>query len=603
MKRLLTSLAALVLILSASAVERSTTIVYINGTKYFVHHVAEGDSLAALAATYATTEDDIRRSNPSMGELVAGATLRIPVPETAAERTPERKLRKSYDFHTVAKGETLYAISRRYEIPIDVIMEDNPEIDPIRLKPDQRILIRKKEMGSESEVESIASWEEYRNTLNSVAESGYRYYIVKKGETVYGLARRFNITEEEFSELNGGIKPNELRAGAMVKVPFERFSASAELSPADSLGADSLESAYEIPDVEFRPLLRSERLKVALLLPLTTANNRPSESFLDFYQGFLMGLDSVKLMGYNVELNLYNTARDSAQIRRTIASPEFEGTHLIVGPVYEEDLEPVVRYAEKHSIPVVSPLANLGRTDSDVVFQLSADPAHKYDKVTDLFGEEKSVTLIYGAGTDEHFEQEILAALGTKSYKSHTYKYAHPSAKSSASDLTPLLSNTDDNVFVVMSNNEVEVDRILAGIASAYTNISARTGRTPKFTVLANNRWTRYQNLDRELFFADRLVVLANYHAKRDSHVIRSFDRRYIRTFGALPSLFSYRGYDVAMIFCPAMFGDIQYDLEGRRFMPLQTTYIFKREGDKRNHVNRNWTRADYDRNFTITVQ
>ena len=72
---------------------------------------------------------------------------------------------------------------------------------------------------------------------------------------------------------------------------------------------------------------------------------------------------------------------------------------------------------------------------------------------------------------------------------------------------------------------------------------------------------------------------------------MRAFDDAFSRSFGALPSLFSYRGYDTAMIFAPAMYGDIEYDLEDRRYTPLQTTYRFGQNEGRENHVNRNWTR------------
>ena len=73
------------------------------------------------------------------------------------------------------------------------------------------------------------------------------------------------------------------------------------------------------------------------------------------------------------------------------------------------------------------------------------------------------------------------------------------------------------------------------------------------------------------MFFKNRVIFFSTYHAKRDSETVRAFDDAYIRSFCALPTLFSYRGYDTAMIFAPAMYGDIEYDLEDRRYTPLQT--------------------------------
>ena len=84
---------------------------------------------------------------------------------------------------------------------------------------------------------------------------------------------------------------------------------------------------------------------------------------------------------------------------------------------------------------------------------------------------------------------------------------------------------------------------------------------------------------------------------------MRTFDSAYIRAFGALPTLYSYRGYDTAVIFAPAMYGDIEYDLEDRRYTPLQTTYLFGQGEGRENHVNRNWMRVNYNSDFTITIE
>ena len=57
------------------------------------------------------------------------------------------------------------------------------------------------------------------------------------------------------------------------------------------------------------------------------------------------------------------------------------------------------------------------------------------------------------------------------------------------------------------------------------------------------------------------------------------------------------------MIFVNAMYNDIAYDLEDRRYEPLGTFYRFKQEKPTENHRNRNWMRVNYNSNFTITVE
>ncbi|WP_423775848.1 LysM peptidoglycan-binding domain-containing protein [Alistipes timonensis] len=606
MKRLCATALMIVWALCAFAAEKSGTIVYINGSKFYIHTVQPGETLYGLSKTYGVGEKVILENNPSIARgLKTAENIKIPFVSDVPEPKSDKKLRKTFDFHFVSKGETLYAISRQYEIPVKTILEDNPNLDPLHMRLGERILIRKKQIGSEDEAGTKEQWEEYRQSLNSVADEGTAYHIVHPGETFYSLSRRFGISETELSQLNGGLKPADLKAGAMIKIPQLDGAVTAEV--ADSLHRDSVVAAepQAIP-IEFRALRRSEPLNVALLLPIATGGEA-NGNYLEFYQGFLLGIDSIKIrQGISVNVHLYNTARDTARIREIVEWDEaFRKSDLIIGPVYEEGLAPVIRFAEEKKVPVVSPLAHIADHNSDVLFQLAPDPSLKYEKAGDLVDGGKRVTLIYTASTDKEFEREILALLGDSEYSRYTYKYEHPTVRSSnsPSDLTPLLENGQDNVFIILSDNSVDVERILAALASADTSITSRGRTAPRFVVLGNPRWNRFNTIDRAIYFKDRVVFFSAYHAKRDSEIVRTFDSAYIRAFGALPTLYSYRGYDTAVIFAPAMYGDIEYDLEDRRYAPLQTVYRFGQGEGRENHINRNWMRVNYNSDFTITIE
>ena len=434
MKRFCATALLLLWSLCALAVQKSGTIVYINGSKFYVHTVQPGETLYGLSKAYEVGEKVILQHNPAAAQgLRAGESIKIPFVSDVPQPKSDRKLRKTFDIHTVTQGETLYGISRKYEIPIQTVIEDNPNLDPAHLRLGERILIRKKEIGSEDEAGTREQWEAYRNSLNSVAEEGFAYHIVKPGETFYSLSRRFGITEDRLGTLNGGLKPADLKAGAIIKVPgsAEQLAAAENGPQADSLqGRDSLPGIFagsSPKQVEFRALRRSAPLKVALMLPMAVGNE-PNGNYLEFYQGFLLGLDSVRTKyGNSIDLTLYNTARNVDAIREIVKSDAFAGTGLIVGPVYEEGLHPVILYAEEHDVPVVSPLASITGMNSDALFQMAPDPSHKWDKVADLVNGDKQVTLIYSDSTDKDFESEILALLGDSDYRKYTYTYVHPS--------------------------------------------------------------------------------------------------------------------------------------------------------------------------------
>lgn len=606
---------------------RSRNIVYIDGAKYYIHTVEAGETSASIARLYGTSEASLLKCNPTAADgLKSDQTLKIPFTTPTEEgATPapkplgkkeEKLLKKSFAEHEVAQGETLYAISRKYEISVATLLEDNPEADPAHLAIGQTLRIRKKAIGRTDDTTAQAELEEYEEQLNKAsAGDPYLFHVVQPKETIYSLARRYGMTEQELIALNhleGGLK-----AGAILRIPNPEATPStgAENLPAggemplgtDSLVVDNADSSEFIKprEVELRALRPADRLQATLLLPLTNEQGKANANFAAFYQGFLLGLEDVKARGFSVDVVLHDTKRSPKEVERLLAEEEsVRRSQLIVGPIYPEAMEPVLRYAEEAAIPVVSPLADLPQVESDVLFQMAPSGSTKYEKLLPLLNDpEAAITLIRTQKNDTEFEQEILALLGDRPYAYYNYESVQGVENAERSDLTPLLNQHDKHLFIVLPSGEVDVDRILASLASAQTNMQARSQHVPEFTVVGHSRWNRYTNIDRTTFFKDKVVLFSNFHAKRDSHEVLHFDKRYLRVFGTLPTLYAYRGYEVAVIFCPAMFSDIEYDMEGRRYHPLQTYYTFEQPEGRLSHINREWVKVTYNPNFTITIE
>lgn len=622
----------------AGNVERSHTIVYINGAKYYVHTVKAGDTLYSLSKTYGVEVESITKHNHSSADgLKIDQTLKIPVIQE--QIVVKKKKKRDFEYHTVAAGETLYSISKRYAVSIDTILADNANIDPAHISIGTRLYIRRSEIGQAPVQQVRDEWEEYKDNLNAVTSDGHSYYIVQGGDTLYSLCKRFGTDEQTLRALND--LAEGLKAGAIIKVPAPVSVTDSESAATPSVAADSVAMAdgelgflaYEgSGESIFTPIAAERALKIAMLLPMTR-NGVANGSFTDFYRGFLLGLEQVKSNGYQVELTLYDTGV-APEGAAAIVENEFghNKPDMIVGPVYENQLDSVVKYAERRAfLPVISPLSVLNEQRSPVLFQMAPSPTHKYDKVKELFAEDKNVTLIYSEDIDTEFEQEILSQLKGRTYTTHNYKYEHPSIIEarekereklrekgvevpnepiSPSDMSPLLQQEGSNTLIVLANNETDVDRILTAIASANISLTAKTRNVAPFVVLGNPKWNRYNNIDRSILFQDNVVMLSSYHARRDNEQVYEFDRKFISAFGSLPSLFAYRGYDAAVIFGNGIFSEeFKSGMCNKRYTPLMTPYTFERQGITPDGTgslmqrNNEWVRINYHRNYTITTE
>lgn len=589
-------------------VEKSPVIVFINGKKYYVHTVKSGDTLYSIAKAYEVGENDIRECNPSVGDgLRIDQTVKIPVPASAIiKANAEKKRKKDYIVHKVKAGQTLYAIARDYNISVAQLREDNPSVNPQALSVGESLWIRRTAIGSSTEQQAQAEMAEYTDNLNkATSDDGFDHHVVQPGETIYSLSRRYGITEAEFAQLND--VSQGLKAGAIIRIPKAKEVEQELVAEAENTPAQTTLNT----EITFQKLNDSQDLNIALMLPMNI-NSKPNASYVEFYQGFLLGLDEIKQSGNgNTKLTVYNTAHDQLKVQQIVGSTMFEGTNLIVGPVYEDELNPVLQYAHKNNVPVVSPLANISAVQSPALYQLSPAPEKKYEKIGNLLDGGRDIYLIYASSNDKEFEQEIIKELHGRPYSAYNYSFADQkstftprNAEARAIEsMDDILKSEKPCLFIVLANAETDVDRILGTISSSKVALTDRSEPSAQYVVMGTSRWGRFNNIDHTSYFNNNVVMISTYHAKRDSKAVRDFDSRYIDAYGALPSLYAYRGYDTAMIFCAGMRGDIEYNMLDKRYTPLQTTYKFVRGNAGERYVNQEWVRVNYNSDYTITIE
>lgn len=586
-------------------------IVYIDGAKYKVYTVAKGDTLYSLSKCFGVEIDNIVKANPILTEgLKSGQTIKIPLSKAAHKSA--KKSKKEFTSHTVKRGETLYSISRRYSISVNTLIEDN-NVDPAHLAVGTKLHIRRSEAGRTTEETTLKEIAEQSEAMNSVTtDDNYDFHVVHSGETAENIAERFGTTVKQLLTLNHFKSGDDICEGVIIKVPTPTPAAS---TSEQTVAAEAVKRSET---VTFRSLDKEATARVALMLPFTQRGT-VSQNYVDFYQGFLMGVDKVRMMGYSIDLDVFDTHHQHDVIASVLSdNPSLAHTDLIVGPVYEDEIIPVSRFAEQHNIPLVSPLANLTQIESNNIFQMSPTAESRYNKVSDLFNGSRRIVVITSENVDDDFKAEVERLIGNEPYHTHLYRYEHQSiieerekaraagaeVEPTPSDMTPLLDSDEQTLFVILSSDEIEVDRILAALASAKISLTARTGKSAPYMIFGNNRWNRYRNIDRSLFFSNNVVMLSTYHVDRSNATVRDFSQRYIKEFNSTPSLYTYRGYDAAVIFISALYGNLNEGLSLESHTPLQTPYRFVTdEASPSVRRNSEWVRVNYKSNVTITTE
>lgn len=172
------------------------------GEKYYVYTVKKGDSLFAIARDNGWDYDKLSEMNPkAVSPLQKGLKIYYPAEDSSVSTASKEVVGETYAplTHKIKKGETVSAISRMYGIPVETIF---------RLNPGSRKGIREG---------AILSLSEEGETSSS--DESPEFYVIKRGDTLYGVARRYETTVAEIMKKNPGISERNFRAGETIRLP------------------------------------------------------------------------------------------------------------------------------------------------------------------------------------------------------------------------------------------------------------------------------------------------------------------------------------------------------------------------------------------------
>lgn len=191
------------------SVQKSQIKETIDGKEYYLHFVKQGETLFDIARAYNITVDDIFKSNQYARDGIrSGNVLKIQADQIESSSAPEsQKPKDEYFYHIVKKQETLYGLSKKYNVEIAAIQKLNPD-SGIDLKEGATI--------------KIPYAKEDKPALQLPASGNITSHTIIAGETLYGIAKNYNITTGEIINANPGIDPQDLDIGMKITIPNQK---------------------------------------------------------------------------------------------------------------------------------------------------------------------------------------------------------------------------------------------------------------------------------------------------------------------------------------------------------------------------------------------
>ena len=347
---------------------------------HFIHTVTKGQSLYSISSMYNVSIADIVKENPgSDAGIKVGQSLKIP-----------QNGDNQVTFHTIQSGETLYKLSVKYGVSVERICQANPGLSAKNFRVDQVIAIppvAKSEQVSAEVVDQLpASSAKVEKKDESLKPNCRDMHRVERKETVYSICKQYGITEEELLAANPEIKTKKLKKGKFLCIPYPKETANTTTPTQPQTNLDATLTDAQLFDKNKKKNEKISTIKAAVVLPFNTDGTGTRDEQLrmvEYYEGFLMAMDSLKKQGISIDLYTYDSGKTVSSVNKILNKAEMKNMDIIFGPAHPEQVKPMAEFAQKHNSRLVIPFSSKGDDvfGNPAVYQINTPQSYLYSEV------------------------------------------------------------------------------------------------------------------------------------------------------------------------------------------------------------------------------
>ena len=353
------------------------------------HTVQAKETVYGISKQYGVSQEELYKANPKIekngihpGDLIVipgkGTTTTKPT-ETNTQTTTSNVNTSddNYQYITIEPKETVYNLTKKYKISEETLNSLNPQIkerglevgDVIKLPkdvsnkvfsvPKGTHLIKKGEtlytLAKQYNVSVDDLYAENpalqtgvkegmvitipKKSGSVVIEENTINYVVQNGDSAYGILEKYNTNLDELLRLNPDLI-NGLKAGMTLKIPLQKNAKIIKYGTAGKLKRAN-----------------DNEINVAIMLPFDVANNPQlkNSQAMQFFTGAKLALTRLAKKGKNVNVKVIDTK--SGNLQDILSTTDFSKTDAVIGPLNTSDVTEVANFFSNSGIAVISPYA------------------------------------------------------------------------------------------------------------------------------------------------------------------------------------------------------------------------------------------------------
>lgn len=559
---------------------------------YFLHTIEKGQSLYSIASMYGVSQADIVKLNPGSDEKIyIGRTLRIPrVANNIQKET----------FHTIAAGETLYRLTVKYNTTAKAICEANPGLSAENFKVGQVIRIPSSE-GEDSTNKSKEQTPVSESAVPSAVQSRCReMHKVKRKETIFSISREYNITEAELIAANPELKgKDKIKKGSWLCIPYSSTVVQ-QTTDVQTIPTDS-----ELFNENKKKNVRFKTIKAAVILPFLNTSKNESARMVEYYEGFLMAVDSLKKTGTSIDLYTYSSGSETSSLESILKKNELKQVDIIFGPVYHQHIAPLASFAKNNNIRLVIPFTSKDNTvfQNPSIYQINTPQSYLYSEVYDHFVRQfpNANVIFIEASQNTQNKKEFIKGL-KEELKNRSVSVKSLKENSSTESFKAVLQEGKSNIFIPTSGSNLTLVKILPQLT-----LLVREQPQSDIHLFGYPEWQTYTEDHLEAFFELDTYFYSSFYTNNLLPAATRFTKNYRRWYGKdmgdrYPK-YGMLGFDTGFYFLNGLanYGsDFENKMQLMNIVPIQTGFKFQRVNNWGGFINKKVFFVHFTRNYEL---
>jgi LysM repeat protein len=388
---------------------------------------------------------------------------------------------KKFYIHKIEKSQSLYAISKMYNVSIEEIYILNPILKKNGIKAYQEIKIP-------ANTNLSVTVNNLGTSVNAANIDTNKYFTHKviKGETVYSICNKFGINDKQLNQYNPSSSQG-LKEGQLLIVGEKnkkKINVAPNFNKPQYTVKDAKQTAAIIDSSVFKTVSKPKKTNynIALILPfrldeiinldlnelVKNKNNFPNVPALafDFYLGFKRACDSLQNKDFELQIQIFDIDdKDTLKLVEFANNPKFKNYDMIFGPLFAGGFKKIAKKAREFHIPIISPLTEQNKILYNNIYVSKTNPS-KYTLLENLadfcldslrIPDANIILLMPG----EKEKKELQFAIAFKKYYNEKVRLSNKSAKDTLIIIKDFIKLKDhlksnlSNVIITLSTNEV----------------------------------------------------------------------------------------------------------------------------------------------------